>query len=153
MSLYSRKSARRSLFDTVMYRGVSQVVTMLSYIVIVRGMSEHEFGVLSLLYAFIPVVSMLASFGLEQTLRRFQPEYLRSGNKSAAAWLVRVVASARFGTNVVVLAIVLLTWNLQRPFQAHGISRGFRLVLSTDIASLSVSHSAVNACLAHVASL
>jgi O-antigen/teichoic acid export membrane protein len=115
MSLYSRKSARRSLFDTMMYRGLSQVVTMLSYIVIVRGMTEHEFGVLSLLYAFIPVVSMLASLGLEQTLRRFQPEYLESGNKRAAAWLVRVVASARLATNVAFLAIVLLAWNLVAP--------------------------------------
>ena len=115
MSLYSRKNARRSLFDTVMYRGVSQVISMLSYIVIVRGMTEQDFGVLSLLYAFIPILSTFASFGLEQTLRRYQPEYLRSGNRSAAAWLVRVVASARFGSNVALLAIVLLTWNLTAP--------------------------------------
>lgn len=115
MALYSRKRARRSLFDTVIYRAISQVVTILSYIVIVRGMTEHDFGVFNLLYAFIPVISTVGSFGLEQTLRRYQPEYLKSDNKSAAAWLVRLVASARFGSNVVMLAVVLLTWNLSAP--------------------------------------
>jgi O-antigen/teichoic acid export membrane protein len=115
MSLYSRKRARRSLFDTVIYRAISQIVTILSYIVLVRGMTEHEFGVFNLLYAFIPVISTVGSFGLEQTLRRYQPEYLKSGNTSAAAWLVRFIASARFGSNVLLLAIVLLTWNLTAP--------------------------------------
>ena len=38
-------------------------------------MSEQDFGIFNLLYAFIPVVSTLASLGLEQVLRRFQPEY------------------------------------------------------------------------------
>jgi O-antigen/teichoic acid export membrane protein len=113
--LYTRDKARRSLLDTATYRAISQVTTFLAYIVLVRGMSEHDFGVLNLLYAFIPVVGTFASFGLEQTLRRFQPEYLRAGNRAAAAWLVRFVASARFGTNVVLLALVLLAWNLVAP--------------------------------------
>jgi O-antigen/teichoic acid export membrane protein len=113
--LYTRDRARRSLLDTVTYRALSQVTTILGYIVMVRGMSEHDFGLLNLLYAFIPVVGTFASFGLEQTLRRFQPEYLEAGNRVAAAWLVRFVASTRFGTNVVLLALVLLSWNLVAP--------------------------------------
>ena len=78
MVLYSRERARRSLFNTIGYRAISQVATLLGYIVLVRALTEQSFGVLSLLYAFIPVVSTLASLGLEQTLRRFQPEYLRA---------------------------------------------------------------------------
>ena len=64
---------------------------------------------------FIPVVSTISSFGLEQTLRRYQPEYLSSGNNAGAAWLVRFVGSARFAINIVVIAIVLLAWNLIAP--------------------------------------
>ena len=56
--------------------------TVLSYIVLVRGMQVHAFGVYNLFYSFIPVITTLASFGLEQTLRRFQPEYLRTGQTS-----------------------------------------------------------------------
>jgi len=35
--LYDRSKARRSLFDTVAYRMVSQVTTVLGYIVLVRA--------------------------------------------------------------------------------------------------------------------
>lgn len=116
MSLYSRGRTRRSLIDTVAFRAVSQLATILGYIVMVRGMSKHDFGTFNLLYSFIPVLSTVASLGLEQTLRRYQPEYLRAGNQAAAAWLVRVVASARFVTNIVLLGIILLAWNYVAPF-------------------------------------
>src|SRR6476660_5997457 len=116
MALYSRDNARRSLIDTVAYRAVSQVATALGYVVMVRAMTEEDFGIFNLLYAFIPFVSTFASLGLDQTLRRYQPEYLRSGNTAAAAWLVRFVASARFGTNIVLLSLILLGWNYFAPF-------------------------------------
>ena len=61
MGLYSREKARRSLFNTIGYRAISQVATLLGYLVIVRSLSEQSFGVLSLLYAFIPVVSTLVA--------------------------------------------------------------------------------------------
>jgi hypothetical protein len=66
MALYSRDNARRSLIDTVAYRAMSQLATVLGYVVMVRGMTEEDFGVFNLLYAFIPVVSTFASLGLEQ---------------------------------------------------------------------------------------
>ena len=115
MSVYNSGQARRSLIDTVAFRLVSQVATVLGYVVMVRGMQKVDFGIYSLLYSFVPVVSTVASLGLLQTLRRFQPEYLREGKLSAAAWLVKVVASWRFGTNVAVLAVVLLAWNQVAP--------------------------------------
>jgi O-antigen/teichoic acid export membrane protein len=116
LALYTRKRTRRSLFDTAIYRAISQAATLLGYVVMVRGMSEHDFGVFNLIYSFLPVVSTAASFGLEQTLRRFQPEYLRAENPSAAARLVRFVAAARFGSNVIILAVILLAWNTFAPF-------------------------------------
>ena len=112
---YNRQSARRSIFDTVIYRAVSQVATVLGFIVMVRGMTKEDFGIYNLLYAFIPALGTLASLGLEQTLRRYQPEYLGSGNYVAAAWLVRFVSNARFGTTVIAIALVLLTWNWVAP--------------------------------------
>lgn len=115
MAVYTRGRARRSLIDTMTFRAVSQVATVLGYVVMVRGMAKVDFGVYNLLYAFIPVVSTAASLGLEQTLRRYQPEYLRTGNLPAANWLVRFIASARFGANVVILGAILLTWNYCAP--------------------------------------
>jgi O-antigen/teichoic acid export membrane protein len=115
MPLYDRTKARRSLFDTITYRVASQSATVLGYVVLVRAMSKESFGLLNLLYSFIPLVGTAASLGLEQTLRRFQPEYLRVGNAAGAAWLVRRIAALRLVTNLVVLGIVLLVWNRLAP--------------------------------------
>ena len=115
MSLYNPTGARRSLFDTLKFRGISQVATVLGYIILVRGMPKSDFGVLSVLYSFIPVFGSIASFGLEQILRRYQPDYLRDGNVSGAVALVRFVSSARFLLNLAFIGILLLTWNLLAP--------------------------------------
>src|SRR5271156_2129629 len=101
--LYDRSRARRSLFDTVAYRIVSQIATVLGYVVLVRAMHKEDFGVLSLLYSFVGLVGTAVSLGLEQTLRRYQPEYLRLGNSAGAAWLVKRVAALRLVANCVVL--------------------------------------------------
>jgi len=113
--IYTRGRARRSLVDTVMFRVVSQVTTGLALIIQVRGMSEHDFGVYSLLYTFIPVIGTALSLGLEQVMQRFQPEYLRAGNKVGAAWLMRTIASGRLATNILIIVVVLLCWNFIAP--------------------------------------
>jgi O-antigen/teichoic acid export membrane protein len=90
---------------------------MVGYVVLVRGLSEQSLGVYSLLYSVIPVMGIVASFGLDQVLKRFQPEYLRTGNTAGAAWLVRVVTAGRFASNLVLLVVIALAWNIvSRPF-------------------------------------
>jgi O-antigen/teichoic acid export membrane protein len=130
MSLYSQGTARRSLIDTVTFRALSQLATVAGFAVMVRGMSKESFGVYNLLYSFIPVVSTVASLGLEQILRRYQPEYLRAGNKEAAAWLTRTIASARFGVNVVLLAALLAGWNHFAPLFQLTPYRGIFMLFS-----------------------
>lgn len=103
------------MFDTVALRMLSQVTTVLGYIVLVRALSKQDFGVFNLLYSFIPLVGTVASLGLEQTLRRFQPEYLRQGRTGVAAWLVRRVSRTRLGANLVVLMGLLAAWNWVAP--------------------------------------
>lgn len=112
---YDRQRARRSIFDTVLFRAISQAATVLSYVVLVRGLSEQEFGVFSLFYSFISLIATVLSLGLEQTLRRYQPEYIRAGAAPAALRLVRFVARGRLATSLVMLAIVLLAWNAIAP--------------------------------------
>ncbi|MFO0334607.1 MAG: oligosaccharide flippase family protein [Pseudomonadota bacterium] len=115
MNRYSRGQARRSVFATAGFRLVSQAATLASYVVLVREMTEESFGVLSLLYAIVPVVSTVASFGIEQTLRRFQPEYIARGEHSAAQWLYGIAARLRLLANLLVLGAVLAAWNLLAP--------------------------------------
>src|SRR5262245_31084773 len=115
MSLYTRGNARRSVFDTVRFRVISQAATATSYVVLIRGIPTEDFGVLSLLLAFIPVIGTVASLGLVDVLRRYQPEFLRAGKANAAAWLVRTVAYWRLSTNIVVLGVILLSWDYIAP--------------------------------------
>ncbi len=75
-------------------------------------MSKEDFGLLNLLYSFIPLVGTAASLGLEQTLRRFQPG-LSAPRERLVCWLVRRIALV-LSTNVVVLGVVLLVWNPAR---------------------------------------
>jgi O-antigen/teichoic acid export membrane protein len=115
MNLYSRDSARKALVDTVTFRSVAQISTVLGYIVLIRGIPEEDFGIYSLLYAVIPLVSLVASLGLTQVLRRYEPEYLQAGNLAAAAWLVKLVSSARLIANLIVIAVILLAWDYIAP--------------------------------------
>lgn len=115
MTLYSRTRARRSLFDTLASRFVAQAATAVGYVVMVRGMREEDFGVFNLLYAVIPLISTIASLGLEQMLRRFQPEYLAANNPVAAGRLQRLASGARLLVNLIVIAVLLLAWQWIAP--------------------------------------
>lgn len=128
--IYTRGRAKRSLIDTVTFRVMSQITTALALIIQVRGMSEHDFGVYSLLYTFIPVIGTLLSLGLEQVMQRYQPEYLRAGNKAGAAWLMRTIASGRLAANIVIIVVVLLCWNLVAPLFKLTAYRGMFAVFS-----------------------
>jgi O-antigen/teichoic acid export membrane protein len=115
MALYSRERARHALFHTVAFRAISQVASILSYVVLVRGLSEHSLGIFSLLYSVIPVVGTVASLGLDQVLKRFQPEYLQVGNTRGSAWLVRIVMVARLFSSVALLVLLVLVWSFVAP--------------------------------------
>jgi O-antigen/teichoic acid export membrane protein len=115
MELYSRARARRALLHTFGFRVISQLATVFSFVVLVRGLSEQSLGVFNLLYSVIPVIGTLGSLGLDQVLKRFQPEYLQSGNLAAAAWLTHIVMRLRLLSNVVVLVLIALGWSLVAP--------------------------------------
>ncbi len=115
MELYSRARARKALLHTFGFRAISQIATILSFLVLVRGLSEQSLGVFSLLYSVIPVIGTIGSLGLDPVLKRFQPEYLQAGNIAAAAWLTRVVTRVRLFSNVVVLIAITLAWNIVAP--------------------------------------
>ena len=128
--IYTGGRARRSLIDTITFRVLSQITTALALIIQVRGMSEHDFGVYSLLYTFIPVIGTLLSLGLEQVMLRYQPEYLRAGNKIGAAWLMRRIAVGRLSTNILLICGVLLGWNFIAPLFKLTAYRGMFALFS-----------------------
>jgi len=61
---------------------LSQITTALALIIQVRGMSEHDFGVYSLLYTFITGDRHAAVVGTRAGNATLPAEYLRAGNKA-----------------------------------------------------------------------
>jgi O-antigen/teichoic acid export membrane protein len=145
MNIYSRGNARKALIDTVTFRSIAQVFTVFGYIVLIRGIPEEDFGVYSLLYAIIPLVSLVASLGLTQVLRRYEPEYLQAGNVAAAAWLVRIVSSSRLIANLIVIAVILLAWNYiapivkLTPYRTEFLAFNVILLLSFQVSILQIA--------------
>jgi O-antigen/teichoic acid export membrane protein len=113
---YTRRGARAAAFHAVLLRVPAQAASLLGYVLLVRYLPESEFGVYSLLYMTLPVVGTLISFGLEDTLRRYQPEYLRKGENRLAHKLARRVSQLRLALALVFLAIVLIFWDTIAPF-------------------------------------
>lgn len=114
-NLYTRKSARSAAFHALLLRVPAQFATLLSYVVLVRVLPEAEFGIYSLFYAMLPVVGTLLSFGMEDTLMRYQPEYLRKGENRLADRLTRRVGQLRLVTTVLFVVVVLAFWNQLAP--------------------------------------
>ena len=112
---YTRKSARAAAFFSLLLRVPAQAATLACYVVLVRVLPESEFGIYALFYAMIPVVGTLLSFGMEDTLRRYQPEYLRQGENRLAHWLTRRIGQLRVATTCIFIVFALVFWDQFAP--------------------------------------
>ena len=113
--LYSKQRARRAVFHTLLLRPPGQVAGFVGYVLLVRLLSEAEYGIYSLFYALLPLLAAVASFGLEHTLRRYQPEYLKSGENRIADRLVRRIGLVRLVSTAGVLALIFVAWPTVAP--------------------------------------
>lgn len=114
--LYSKQRARRAVFHTLLLRPPGQVAGFIGYVLLVRLLSEAEYGIYSLFYALLPLLAAAASLGLEHTLRRYQPEYLKSGENRIADRLVRRIGAIRLVTTAAVLMLIFAVWPKVAPF-------------------------------------
>jgi O-antigen/teichoic acid export membrane protein len=114
-SPYNKQGARRATFYTLLLRPPAQIASALSYVLLVRLLSERDYGIYNLFYATLPLVSAAASFGLEHTLRRFQPEYLKKGQNRLADLVVRKIGVIRLLTNAGLLLLILALWQYVAP--------------------------------------
>ena len=56
-SPYNKETARKAAFHAVFLRLPAQAATVLSYVLLVRLLSETDFGIYSLFYAILPLTS------------------------------------------------------------------------------------------------
>src|SRR5690606_29705892 len=125
--IYSKQRARRAVFHTLALRPPGQIATVIGYVLLVRLLSEAEYGIYNLFYALLPLLASGASFGLEHTLRRYQPEYLKAGEHRLADRLVRRIALLRLAATAVVLGLLYAFWADVAPIFRVGDYRSWFL--------------------------
>jgi O-antigen/teichoic acid export membrane protein len=114
----NKTTAKKSLAaarQTVVFRPLTQVSSLAITILLVRTLSEKEFGVYGLLYSLISFLGVFASFGLVATLQRFLAEYFRRGEFIIANTLLRTASLIRLISNITLLGVLLLFWDLVAP--------------------------------------
>ena len=99
----------------IIYKALTQINSMLATVVLVRLLSEHDYGVYSLFYSLISIFGLFVSFGLINTLQRFIPEYYSRNEFLIAHRLYRIVSTIRFLSNFLSLGVILLYWDYLSP--------------------------------------
>jgi len=110
----ARKGLKAAKY-TVIFRVLSQLCSIVVTILLVRALSEHDYGIYNIFYSVIGLMSMVASFGLANTLQRYIPEYGGKGEHRLASKLYRAAALIRLFSNVLVLGLCLVFWERVAP--------------------------------------
>ncbi len=100
---------------TVVFRVLSQFVSLAVIVLVVRGLSENDYGVYSLFYSFVGIIATIASFGIANTLQRYVPEYYTRGEFKIAHNLFRLATIIRLLSNTVIIGLVLILWEQVAP--------------------------------------
>ena len=114
----------------IIFRSLSQAATLLVTVLLVRALSETQFGIYNLLYSVIPLLSVIASFGLTNTLQRYIPEYYSKGEYQVANNLYRMASLIRLLSNIVILGLFLFFWNTIAPLFKLGEYRNYFILFT-----------------------
>lgn len=106
----TQKALTASKF-TLILKPVSQALSIAATILLVRVLTEYEYGIYNIFYSIISLLSMVASFGLANSLQRYIPEYYKRGEMIIANNLYKIASLIRLLSNVVILGLILIFWN------------------------------------------
>ncbi len=91
--------------------GVQIVFTFLASVYVIRYLSVDDYGAYKLIASIITFAAFLTSFGLENTLGRFVPEYLSKGNYRNVNRLFLLTLAVRITTVFILIAILAILKN------------------------------------------
>ena len=130
----------------IIFRSLSQAATLVVTVLLVRALSETQFGIYNLLYSVIPLLSVIASFGLTNTLQRYIPEYYSREEYQIADNLYRLTSLIRLLSNIVILGLFLFFWNTVAPLLKLGEYRNY-FILFTLVILLYMQRELLETCL------
>ena len=131
---------------TLIFKTLSQALGLTASILIVRALSEAEYGIYNLLYTTIALIYMIASLGINNTLQRFIPEYYQRGEYSLAHNLYRMLTCFRLMTNILILGLILILWEQISPLLKLAAYKPY-FMLFTVIIFLDMQRNMLDICL------
>lgn len=99
---YSRRTVEQGFHAILMLRPFSQIFSAIAFLLLVRLLPEHDFGIYSLLLSSLAFIGLVLSLGIINTLQRFVPEY------GKAKEFTRVKLIARTGMILRLCSIIIL---------------------------------------------
>ena len=131
---------------TLLFKSIGQICSIAATILLVRALSEHDYGIYNLLYSLIGLIGTIASLGLYNTLQRFIPEYFENGEFSTAQTLFRTASLLRLITDIVVLGLIMIFWQSISPLLKITAYKNYFLLFSA-VVILHQQRSMIEICL------
>lgn len=100
---------------TLIFKTLSQLCGVIATILLVRALSEHDYGIYNLLYSIIGLIGTVASLGIGNALERYIPEYYQKGEFKIAHNLYRMSSVIRLTTSAAILGFILILWQEIAP--------------------------------------
>lgn len=104
------QKSSKAAYYTVIFKIGSQLASLLITILLVRFLSEHDYGVYNLLYSTIGIIGIVASFGLTDALQRYIPEYYQKSEFILAHRLYKFSSFIRLSVNILIIIIIFVFW-------------------------------------------
>lgn len=109
---YTRKFIRKGLLTTLYLRPFSQFFSALAFVVLIRFLSEEEFGVYSLFLSSLAVIGFLLSLGIANTIQRFVPEYGKLQHYTKLKRVIHGGALIRLASTLIIIFLSYIFQNL-----------------------------------------
>jgi O-antigen/teichoic acid export membrane protein len=123
---------------TMVSRAGRMALGLLTSALVVRGLGDHDYGVLSLVRSILMFVVLLAGVGTGQAVLKFLPELRVAGSRSGARKLVKGVFLAHALAWLALLLFALAArGTVGRLFHAEGV--GLYVVIAVALASFEIA--------------
>jgi len=103
------------VLHTAIFKLLSQIAGAAAYVLLVRLLSEGDYGYYQLLYSIPVLIGAVFSLGIGNALSRFLPEYFENRWFGLARRFLSWCFLTRLLTSVVVLSLIIFFWDLLAP--------------------------------------
>ena len=115
MNRQIKNKTANAIKHTLIFKTLSQLFGVIAIVLLVRVLSEHDYGIYNLLYSIVGLIGTVASLGIGNTLERYIPEYYQKGEFKTAHNLYRMSSVIRLTTSIAILGFILILWQEIAP--------------------------------------